>query len=91
MRSLINYITISTKQSSQVIHTHVFKGYDIHSDHFLAIFKITLMSRWIKPNLRRSKEELFRVSVLQEENIGKQDRLNQLLIEEDAKEMSNNE
>ncbi|XP_054708323.1 uncharacterized protein LOC129218133 [Uloborus diversus] len=94
-RSLIDYVIVNKKLSSQIMDTRVLRGYDIYSDHFLVISKIKLMTRWkrSKPKHNRPEEEVFRIPLLQEDSIRNvyQKRLNQLIREADSNDNVNEE
>ena len=69
-RSFIDYILTNKKLSPLVNDTKVFRGYDVVTDHYLLISKISLLKKWyrfIKTSLRQ--EEIFRVHLLEDSSI----------------------
>lgn len=66
---LVAMLLSTKKLTSQVIDTHVLRGYGIYSDHFLVTSKIKLMTKWIKPKHKRSECKVLQVSLLEVESI----------------------
>jgi endonuclease/exonuclease/phosphatase family metal-dependent hydrolase len=55
-RSVIDYILVNTKIATLVKDTCVYKGTDIHSDHFLVIAKLTMPKRWRENKCTKTRE-----------------------------------
>jgi hypothetical protein len=69
-RSIIDYILVNKKAPSLVKDTRVYRGFDVSTNHFLLIFKISLPQKWYKPCQRpKQVEEVFRVNLLEEPSI----------------------
>lgn len=89
-RTIIDYVIVNEKVSKLVEDTRVYRGYDVGTDHFLLISRISIPSRWkqIKRNINEPKQT-FKVHLLQEESILQlyQKRLNQYI---DERPISNN-
>lgn len=84
LRSLIDYVIVNDKLSALVEDTRVYRGSDIHSDHYLVLSSIRLLTRWKKYKLKQKTqtEELFKVHLLEEASIRElyQRRLTQNLL-----------
>lgn len=71
-RSIIDYVIANKKMSSQIRDTHVFRGNDISSDHFLVTSKVEIWARWKKQKCStklQNQNFKFKVHLLQEESI----------------------
>lgn len=71
-RSIIDYVIANKKMSSQIRDTHVFRGNDISSDHFLVTSKVEIWARWkkLKCSTKLQNQNFkFKVHLLQEESI----------------------
>ncbi|XP_039280839.1 uncharacterized protein LOC111056792 [Nilaparvata lugens] len=70
-RSLIDYVIVNKKMSSQVQDTRVYRGSDISSDHYLVASKIQMWTKWRKRKKLTQKEEneAYKVYLLQTESV----------------------
>lgn len=68
LRSLIDYVIVNDKMSPLVMDTHVYRGCDISSDHYLVICKINILAKWKKFARKKSSEKMsYKVYLLQNE------------------------
>lgn len=60
-KSLIDYILVNSKLVKLLIDTHVYRGAELNSDHYLVMSKFRLYARWNKPgrNKRQGRDEDF--------------------------------
>lgn len=70
-RSVIDYVIVNKKMSSQIQDTRVYRGSDISSDHYLVASKIHLWTKWKKIGRDKQKieNEAYKVYLLQTESI----------------------
>jgi hypothetical protein len=70
-KPIIDYVLVNQKMSTMVTDTRMYRGADVHSDHFLVISKISLPRRWNQVTRKRRMEETFEVHLLSEDGIRK--------------------
>jgi hypothetical protein len=83
-------VLVNKKTATLVKDTHVYRGADIYSDHFLVVSKLVTPKRWRKNYVQKQrKEEKYNVHLLKEESILNlhKERLNRYL---DQRPISNN-
>lgn len=71
-KSIIDYILVNKRLSSQVLDTRVYRSYDVSSDHFMLMTKIKILKRWLKLGTKKengSKKQTFKVYLLKEDSI----------------------
>lgn len=84
-KSIIDYIIVNNKLSSDVIDTTVQRGSDLYTDHYLVIAKIRIIAKWrkrINKNLQNN-QSVYKTYLLQDESIKQlyQSRLQTYLLE----------
>jgi hypothetical protein len=63
-RSMIDYVLVD-KIATLVKDTRVYRGADIHSDHYLVVSKLVMTKRWRSNYVQKQgKEETFNVHLL---------------------------
>jgi hypothetical protein len=82
--SIIDYVLINRKTSPFVQDSRVYQGYDINSDHFLLISKLSIPQNWQKSKASAQPgEEVFKINLLEDLSIKDlfQNRINSVLAQ----------
>lgn len=72
IRSPTYYIIVSEKLEGNVSDTYISKGYDMGSDHFLVISRISMFTKWKKrKKLTQDKmnDEVYKIYLLNADSV----------------------